>query len=333
MEKKTVKKKFSIKLLAAFIVFEIVFTGITGPLIVFYGPFNNLKKTVVGTAMATFSHQYIATTFLSKEKINEILNKDAGQPSSSDEQNIADIKIQDKHDKSIERYEINAKKFSGYLLVIKDPSRVKVGYTSKLGVEGQRTSQIAENNNAVAAINGGGFTDKSANNKLWSGIGSIPTGIVMSRGKIVYKDEGTRDDTEMDVVGLTDKGVLVVGNHSIKDLKKLGVTEAVSFGPALIINGKPQIKGDGSQGNNPRTAIGQRANGDILLLVLDGRQGLKPGATLREVQELMLQYEARNATNLDGGSSSTMYYNGEVINNPCDPLGERSIATAIIVEP
>jgi exopolysaccharide biosynthesis protein len=250
----------------------------------------------------------------------------------SDKESGDAIKIQTSHDQGVERYNIEGKKFNGYMLVIKDPSRVKVGYTKKIGVEGERTSQMAKDNNAVAAINGGGFTDSSGG-KLWAGTGSIPTGILMADSKLIAGKEYSNSDELVDAMGLTDKGILVVGSHSLKELIKMGVTEIISFGPTLISKGKTQIQGDGGQGANPRTAIGQRANGDILMLVIDGRKLTKPGATLREVQEIMVQYEAVNAVNLDGGSSSTMYYNEEIVNDPCDPLGERSIASCLYVKP
>ena len=99
-------------------------------------------------------------------------------------------------------------------------------------------------------------------------------------------------------------------------------------------SGKSTIKsGDGGWGIAPRTAIGQRKDGAILMLVIDGRQTRSVGATLKDVQNTMLQYGAVNATNLDGGSSASMYYEGEVINNPSDPLGERSVPSAIYVKP
>jgi len=331
---KTAKKKFSYKLLIFFLMFELVFTGCTAPLIVYYGPFENLKRTIVGMANATMHHKYIATLFLSKEKIDEILKQPVADSSVADIKSTDDITIKPSHDQGIERYDIEGKKFDGYMLVIKDPSRVKVGYTKKLGVEGERTSQMAKDNNAVAAINGGGFTDKSTGGKLWVGTGSIPTGILMADGKLIAGKEFSSNNTKVDVMGLTDKGILVVGEHSFKELEKLNVKEIISFGPTLLIKGKAQIQGDGGQGANPRTAIGQRANGEMLMLVIDGRKVLtKPGATLREVQEIMLQYGAVNAVNLDGGSSSTMYYNEEIVNDPCDPLGERSIASCLYVKP
>jgi exopolysaccharide biosynthesis protein len=111
------------------------------------------------------------------------------------------------------------------------------------------------------------------------------------------------------------------------------IRDAISFGPALIINGKPLIKkGDGGWGIAPRTAIGQRKDGTILLLVIDGRQKSSIGATLKDVQNVLLEYGAYNAANLDGGSSTTMYYNGNLINSPSDILGERAIPSAFIIK-
>ncbi len=92
------------------------------------------------------------------------------------------------------------------------------------------------------------------------------------------------------------------------------------------------MAGDGGWGVAPRTLIGQRADGAILLLVIDGRSATSLGATLKEAQEVIYKCGAVNAINLDGGKSTTMYYNDKIINNPSDSLGERAIPTAIIVE-
>ena len=322
------KKKFSFKIFMFFLIFEFVFTGITAPLILFYGPFKNVRKTIVGAAMSTLSHQYIATTFLSDKKIQEILKEDTVEVINQGD-GIQDIKFENKHDNSIERYDITGKKFKGHMLVINDPTRVKVGYSSKLGKSGELTSQIAANNNAIAAINGGGFFDKNDDGN-WTGTGGHPTGLLMANGEIL--NNVSNPNAVDDIMAVTEDGVLLVGKYSLNTLKKLNVKEAITFGPALVVNGQPTIRsGDGGWGIAPRTAIGQRKDGAILLLVIDGRQVRSVGATLRDVQDIMLEYGAYNATNLDGGSSSTMYYDGEVINNPCDPLGERAVPSVIYV--
>lgn len=327
------KKKFSWKLFSMFIIFEMIFTAVTGPFMLYYGPFQNVKKSMVSAIMQTKTHQYLATAFLSKDSISKILNRDANNlggwtSGSTEDEQLNDVKISTSHDSTITRYDIPGKKFDGYMLEVKDPFRIKVGYTEKLGKEGQRTSQIAENNNAIAAINGGGFTDKSSDGKVWAGTGGIPLGFVISNGKEIYNDMSEKSKTS--VMAMSSDGHLIVGQKSLADLKKEKVTQAIAFGPALIINGQLQKGLDA--GPNPRTAIGQKQDGTILLLVIDGRQGLKLGASLQDVQEIMHQFGAWNATNLDGGSSSTMYYDGEVISNPSDPLGERSVATAVYVE-
>jgi exopolysaccharide biosynthesis protein len=326
------KKKSWWKLILAFLAFEVVFTGLTAPFLIFRGPFENVKRTMVGAAMTTLSHQYIAKMFLSDAEINKILSGNTVQ--DVQQENVSPIKFQNTHDSNIEVEEVSdGRKFKGYMLIVHDPTRIKVGYSKKLGVEGELTSQIAKDNNAVAAINAGGFTDSSSPGSKWTGTGGNPVGILMSKGQVVYNDI-TNNNEKVDVVAMTKNGVLLVGPHSLNQLKSLGVTDAISFGPALVVNGKGTIKsGDGGWGIAPRTAIGQTKDGSILLLVIDGRQTSSIGATLRDVQNIMIQYGAVNASNLDGGSSSTMYYGGKLINNPCDPLGERSVPSAIYVKP
>ena len=317
--KKTKRRTSTLVLM--FIIFQLIFAAITGPFMLYYGPFKNVRTTVVGAAMTTLTLQWLATSFLSDDKIQEILDEQKGETIVQDDEdeNNPGVVVENKNDNSIERYDVTGKKYKGYILIINDPTRVKVGYSSKLGKEGQLTSEIAKDNNAIAAINGGGFTDES-DGALWTGTGANPAGIIMSGGKTVYNDIRS-ENSETEVVALTNTGKLLVGLHTVKNMKKDGVTEAVSFGPALIVNGKKTItKGDGGWGIAPRTAIAQRKDGAIILLVIDGRQVNSLGATLREVQDLLYEYGAYNATNLDGGSSSTLFYNDEVINNPCDSL-------------
>ena len=114
--------------------------------------------------------------------------------------------------------------------------------------------------------------------------------------------------------------------------KALNLKSAVTFGPVIIINGQPTIRtGNGGWGIQPRTAIGQTKDGKILMLVIDGRQAGSLGATLKNVQDILLQYGAYNAFNLDGGASSTMVYDGKVVNSPSDIMGERYVPNAFIV--
>ncbi len=323
-------KRFSTLTLISFFIFEFLFTACTFPFMLLYGPFENSKSTYVGAAMTSMSHQYLAKWFLSDKKIAEILGQNSTDV-TNETTNTAEIKIPKVKDDTIERYDIiDNPKYTGYYLVVKDPTRVKIGYTSKLKVEGETTSQIAENNGAIAAINGGGFTDKSSN-ALWTGNGGLPIGLIMSGGDIKYNDLGKNGQT--DLLAITKEGVMLVGKYSVEKLQELGVQEALSFGPSLVINGKmTPMSGDGGWGIAPRTLIGQRVDGAIILLVIDGRGVSSLGATLKEAQEVIYKLGAVNAMNLDGGKSTTMYYDGDIINTPSNSMGERSIPTAIIVK-
>jgi exopolysaccharide biosynthesis protein len=327
---RTKRKKMSAGILILIFTMQVFTATFISGLFVYFGLFPMVRKIFVGTAMSSYKHQYIARLFFSDSQISKILNS-ARDNASNIKQVTSDININDYSDNSIERYNISSAKYKGYLLVVKNPLRIKVGYTKNIGKEGERTSDIAKDHNAVAAINGGGFMDKSSNGTLWSGTGAYPTGFVISNGRIAYQD--ISDDKALDVMALDYEGKMIIGKYSINDLKELKASEAIAFGPRLVVNGQPAFDSDGGEGITARTAIGQREDGAILLLVVDGRRIDMPGATLQDIQRIMLDYNAYNAINLDGGSSSTMYYKGSVINSPCNPLGERTVATALYVAP
>ena len=325
------KKKNFLLTIVSFLIFEALFTACTFPFILLYGPFNEAKKMWVGAAMTSLSHQWLATTFLSDEKIAEIQGTN-NNTQTNEVTNVSDIQIPAVKDDTIEgqKFKSDNGKYEGYYLIIKDPTRVKVGYSSKLNTEGETTSQIAENNNAIAAINGGGFVDSSSSAQ-WTGNGGKPTGLIMSNGTVVSSDIGG-DTGKADMLAFTKEGKMLVGHYNIRQLREMGAQEALSFNPILISNGK-KLPINVEWGIAPRTAIGQRQDGAVILLVIDGRSivGSK-GASLTELQEVMYKLGAYNAINLDGGKSTTMYYEGQVINNPSNSMGERPIPSAIIVK-
>lgn len=329
-------KRF-IKYMILFFLFQIMIAVIAIPMLIFYGPFENVKRIFVETAMTTQSHQWAAQIFLSDEEIHKIVGKSikSGKEINIEKSNVNHLDyIQlDKNNKQnpIEVYEIKGSKYYGKAIIVKNPQKVKVGYTKKIGKEGMVTSKLAQQYGAIAAVNGGGFRGNSSGSS-WSGTGGTPSGIIISDGKIVYNDI-KYNNMEIDTMAITEKGYLLVGEYSMDELIGLGVDSAISFGPPLIINGVKTInKGDGGWGIAPRTAIGQRKDGAIILLAIDGRQLKSIGATLKEVQDILYEFGAVNATNLDGGFSTTMYYDGEVINNPPDILGERAVPSIVYVE-
>ena len=176
----------------------------------------------------------------------------------------------------------------------------------------------------MAAINGGAFEDAGG-----GGNGGMPVGVVVSDGNLLRKSSGSGDENV--TVGFDQDNKLVVGVMTGSQAIERGIRDAVTFGPALVVNGEPVgVSGSGS-GLNPRSAIGQRADGAVLMLVIDGRQVNSLGATLSDLIEIMLEYGAVNAANLDGGSSSLLYYEGEYLNRGVVLTGSRDIPTAFIV--
>lgn len=318
------KLKPKTKAIFRFLLFELIFIPVVSILLAYYGPFHNVRDTLVTTAMTTINHKYLATWFLSDEKIAEIMEKN-NLTDANEEENTDQIKISDQKGREIELIDIKKDKFAGKLLIVHDPSLVRVGTTSKIGETGMTLSQIVSAAKAVAGVNAGGFADEKM-----TGTGGRPTGIIMENGKVKYCEDETQS---FDIIGFNDQDILILSKKmTIKEAQEAGMRDVISFGPPLIINGKGLIKsGNGGWGIQPRTAIGQRQDGSVLLLVIDGRQASSVGASLKDIQNLLLEYDAYNAANLDGGSSSTMVADGKVVNRPSDIMGERSIASAFIV--
>ncbi|MDT2238769.1 phosphodiester glycosidase family protein [Paenibacillus larvae] len=184
---------------------------------------------------------------------------------------------------------------------------------------------MVERTGAVAGVNGGGFIDPDG-----LGNGFAPIGAILSGGKVLYNDQ--KEDIPQHIVGFTDKGTLVIGKYSIDQLRAMKVSEAVSFYPRVIANGKPLItKGDGGWGRAPRTALGQRADGTVIFVVIDGRQAHSVGATLREVQDLLLEQGCINAGFLDGGASSEMVKDRKLLTQPSSRYGERRLPSGFLI--
>ncbi|MEG0894152.1 MAG: phosphodiester glycosidase family protein, partial [Oscillospiraceae bacterium] len=159
------------------------------------------------------------------------------------------------------------------------------------------------------------------------GNGGTPLGIVISNGEFKYGENAAATN----IVGFDNNNLLHVGTMTPQKLKELNIRDAVSFGPAIVINSKP-IKTSGIAGGlNPRTAIGQRADGAVLLLVIDGRQPHSLGANLKDLADIMIEHGAINAGNLDGGSSTMMYYEGKLANTCASLYGPRKIPNGFLV--
>lgn len=314
-------KRFFSRGWVKFILVMFIFTAVTSPIVVLFGPFDNLKRTVVGAIMRSRHPQYITWLF-NQDEINMILGT-VGTVRSQDL-----FKFKAREDTTLKLRKIESTRYVGYVLEIPDPRRVKVATAKNIQEKGETVSNIAKDNDAVAAINAGGFHDPNG-----TGTGRLPYGFIMQDGNyVVGKDVGP--DEAVDFVGFTKQGNLIAGTYTKMELSDMDAVEGITFGPPLIVDGKKMITdGDGGWGIGPRTAIGQKKDGTVIFVVIDGRQpGYSTGATLRDVQDVLYEEGAYIAANLDGGSSTTLYYNGKVVNKPADLLGERMIPTAFIVE-
>lgn len=341
-QKRKKKKQIWKKILITILIFGVI--GIAIIVFLLYGPYSGFREWLITTAMTTMRHQYFATWFYDDETIQEVLQKNRVQEVDeiTDTNTVVIDKTEKKEyaneyeravlekDPDNEDYkiiEIEGKGYSGYLAVIYDPSRIKTVYTKKLGTSGQYLTTMAKDNDALIAINGGGFVDPNFNSN-----GATPLGITFSGGKLItsasYKGSGG-------LIGFTEENKLVLGKMTVKQAQEMKIRDGVTFGPFLIINGKPSsVLGNGGWGTAPRTAIGQRQDGIVLFLVIDGRTVSKPGADMNDLIEIMQNYGAYNAANLDGGTSSVMVVDGKIINDPIDSTGAhktRFISTGFIL--
>lgn len=299
-----------------------------------YLPGTGFKSWLITTAMTTMNHQYFATWFYDDYDINQVLAHNYVVESGEDtDPNLIEfsepdfsqttfkneyereILTKDKDNDLYKIIDIKRSKFKGKLAVIYDPSKVKLGVSKGIGTSlegsyGEYITAIASRYNAVIATNASGFYDPD-----WNSRGGVAHGPVISEGKIVTNFK--RIATGGGLVGFDKNNKLILSRMTAEQAIKAGIRDAIDFGPFLIVNGKPSfVKGNGGWGDAPRTAIGQREDGIVLLLVIDGRQTGSIGADMVDLTQVMLDYGAINAANMDGGTSTAMELNGEIISNP-----------------
>ena len=348
LKKENKKNKLKIwqKILITFFILGIL--GVVSLAVLLYGPYSGFRDWLITTAMTTMSHQYFATWFYDEETIAQVLDRNKVEETNEitdtsmtvvidSEEKEEKIEYENEYERQIlekdpgnddyKIIEITGKGYSGYMAVIYDPSRIKTVYTKKIGKSGQYLTTMAKDNDALIAINGGGFEDPNFNSN-----GANPLGITFSNGKLItsksYNGQGG-------LIGFTEDDKLVLGKMNVAKAKELKIRDGVTFGPFLIVNGKSSnVFGNGGWGTAPRTAIGQRKDGIVLFLVIDGRTLTRPGASMNDLIEIMERYGAYNAANLDGGTSSVMVVNNEIINDPIDSTGAhktRYISTGFIL--
>ena len=327
---KKTKQKLK-KSVVALLVFSIVLVlGVVSYVTIVFGniPFVVKWRNIwIETAMTTDQHKWLATWFFPDWIIDEVMSgqvdiKDIsvtdiyGNKSSDvlgqehlvegEKDKFGNTVFANDLEENIVILEIKKSNFTGKLVLVDDPSRVFLGATDYKGSRGEFICDYLEKENAVVGVNASGFIDKGG-----VSLGGDIAGQCVSKGEY-----WGRYDSRYTLVGFDEKDRLVVGG--IEDWKEYNIRDGFQYKPTLILDGKKVVEDSAGWGLQPRTVVGQCKNGVVLLLVIDGRQvGYSIGATMEDCADILLQYGAVTAGACDGGSSSVIGYDGEVINKPC----------------
>lgn len=282
-----------------------------------HGPSESAKELFATTILETGQLKFLANVFLSKDELQKILDKNSLQDMDDEvDKNLINTEG-NKEKELIEIHNVSGDGFEGTMMVVNDPSKISLATTYPWGEYGKELGVIVDEAGVIAGVNGGIYY--SSGNK-----GGRPYGVTVSNGEI---QDITLGWSGLYLIGFDENNLLRIislegMNKSAveKMVKEEKIRDAISFQEEssdannhfvkLIINGeKRELSGKGS-GQNPRTAIGQRKDGSVLILVTDGRgKNGHLGATASDLIEIMAEYGAVNAANVDGGSSSSLYYN------------------------
>ncbi len=328
-EQKTEKPKLKKSVIAFFVFSLVVCLSVVSYVTVVYGniPFVVKWRNIwIETAMTTDQHKWLATAFFPDRLVDEVMAaqvdiKDIGVTDIYGNQS-ADILgqeylVEGEKDKfgnevfvnNVEEgvviLKVESTNFVGKLVLVDDPSRVFLGATDYKGSRGEFICDYLEKENAVVGVNASGFIDTGG-----TSLGGQISGQCVSQGEYwgTYKSKYT-------LLGFDTNNRLVVGG--MDNWEDYNIRDGIQFRPTLILNGQKVVSDSAGWGLQPRTVVGQSANGVVMLLVIDGRQfGYSLGATMEDCADILLQYGAVTAGACDGGSSSVIAYNGEIINEP-----------------
>lgn len=304
-----------------------------------YGPSSEWQRRFVATFDETSAMKFVPRIFLPEEEVQLILHPElaplpegayveldfepGAQRNAASQVVIADPP--EEGEEWMELLDIKRPTFRGKLWMVHDPTKVVIGMLDNYGgsYQGMYLTEFIEKYNAIGGSNAGGFIDPNG-----TGNGGSPDGLTIRDGELIW---GYSGNLYKDVIGFDANHILHVGDMTGQEALDAGLVNAISFaaGPVLIQNGEiiPNLGG----GLNPRTCLGQAADGTVLLLVVEGRRPESLGATYDDLAQILYEYGAVNAGNLDGGSSSDMYYEGEQIIWNSYITGARRIPNAILV--
>lgn len=309
----------------------LLIAGMAAAVWLFFTPSGNDMRYLMADTLITTQHRHWAKYIIGQAELDKRVAAYQAQfeqmGTEKDTHTITPAPDEANAEKPlVEIEEVSGSSYHGYVLTVNDPTKIRLGVPAKQG-KGEKVSSMVKRTGAIAGVNGGGFADPN-----WKGNGFKPIGVVISQGKLYYN--GISSGAATQIVGLDKQGKMIAGKYTLEELDELGIQEAVTFQPRIIVNGKGQIRSQKEGwGIAPRTAMGQREDGAILFVVIDGRQpGYSIGASLYDVQQVMLEHGAVIAANLDGGSSTVLVKEGgEIVNKPSSEYGERYLPTSFLV--
>ena len=312
-------------LLTLLTVVVLVFVGLCLVLnLLFNGPSEAARRVLTSSLHEASATKWVPALFIGQEAVDKILyaeDENAVQLQGiTDTAEIDQIKdaiqdaIQDPNNDEWADYpdgirieEVHGDTYNAYVMIIRDPSKVYLATSSdhfSKDIPGTRITDQINTEGAIAAINAGAFFDNGTSS---SAVGSVPEGLVISGGEVVWSSGKAPEEG---FVGFNEDNVLIVAaSMTAEKAKELKIRDGCCFGPVLVMNGQiNEVEYNANSGFNPRTAIGQRADGAVLFVCIDGRQTSSLGGSYGDIIDIMVEYGAVNACNLDGGSSTVMLY-------------------------
>ena len=289
--------------------------------LVFNGPSPAMQEILTMSLIEASATKWVPALFIGDERVSEIRTS-VGAELPQDVSTSTKVTIQkntaisaagdewEKYPDGIRIERISGDTYNAHVMIIRDPSTVYMGTSTEkysTAIPGKRITEMMESTpNAIAAVNAGAFFDDGT---AGPSVGSHPLGLVMAGGKCVWSS-GQQPGLQ-GFAGFNNDNILVVSkkNLSQKEAQELNIRDGCCFGPVLIMDGETNLEAyNNNSGYNPRTAIGQRADGAVIFVCIDGRQAASLGGTYADIINIMVEYGAVNACNMDGGSSSVMMY-------------------------
>lgn len=287
--------------------------------LIFNGPSESARNVLTMSLLEASATKWVPALFIGADTVDQIRN--SGSDIFIDTGNDDDVQIEINTDTSLNgntdewknypdgiRIEhVSGDTYNAHVMIIRDPSKVYMATsTDKFSkdIPGTRINDQIVTEGAIAAINAGAFYDNGTSSPA---VGSVPEGLVIAGGKVVWNSGAAPEEG---FAGFNKDNVLVVAQTmTASRATELGIRDGCCFGPVLIMNGNVNAEVyNSNSGYNPRTAIGQRQDGAVIFLCIDGRQTGSLGGTYADIINIMVEYGAVNACNLDGGSSSLMLY-------------------------